>query len=260
MSDGGGLVLSVVSHGQRSLVLALLNDLRSNVGTAFRVILTENISEQPEFPVADYPFPIEVIRNARIKGFGANHNTALERAGSDLFCILNPDIRMPSDPFPALSSAVANSRIGVVAPTVRAPDFSVEDHARSFPSIFTLLGKALGHRPRVAASHGLSEYRVDWVAGMFMLFRSETLRSVNGFNEKFFLYYEDVDLCARLGDRGLDVVVLTTASVIHDARRESRRNMRYAWWHLRSAAKFLWSRPRVALGLRPRPEDLHNVR
>lgn len=254
MSDGGGLVLSVVSHGQRNLLLSLFDDLRSNVGTPFRVILTENIPERPSFPVADYPFPIEVIRNRSIKGFGANHNSALERSGNGLFCIVNPDIRMSSDPFPMLTLVVANPRVGVVAPTVRAHDLSIEDHARPFPNIFTLIGKAFGHRPRVAQPPGLVEYRVDWVAGMFMLFRSDTLRSVDGFDEKFFLYYEDVDLCARIGDRGFEVVVCTAATVIHSARRESRRNLRYAWWHMRSAARFLGSRPRVALGLPPRPE------
>jgi len=244
------LVLSVVSHGQRSILLDLLDDLTDNVRTPFRLILTENIPEEPDLPVSRYPFPIEVVKNLKRRGFGANHNAALGRSRGELFCVLNPDIRIPSDPFPLLGAIAASPLVGVVAPVVRAPDNSVEDHARRFPSIFTLLAKVFGHRPRMVPTEGQSDYRVDWIAGMFMLFRSDTLRSVGGFDERYFLYYEDVDLCARLHERGLGVAVNTAVSVTHHARRESRRNLKYAWWHLGSAARFLASHPRIALGLR----------
>ncbi|MBS0337378.1 MAG: glycosyltransferase family 2 protein [Proteobacteria bacterium] len=252
MSGDASLVISVVSHGQRELVLGLLGDLQRHVRTRFRLILTENVPETPEFPVADYAFPIDVIRNENRKGFGANHNAALARAGDGWFCVLNPDIRLSSDPFPALLAVARDPRIGVVAPAVTGPDLEPEDHAREFPSVFTLLAKAFGHRPHLPSPAGEAVFHPDWVAGMFMLVRCETLRALGGFDERYFLYYEDVDLCARIRDRGLEVAVCTGASVIHAARRESRRNLRYAAWHLRSAARFLASRPRIALGLRAR--------
>ncbi len=250
MPFAGDLVLSVVSHGQRGLLLGLLDDLRRNVATPFRLIVTENIPEEPALAGADYPFPLEVVRNAARKGFGANHNAALGRAGDGLFCVLNPDIRMPTDPFPALSTVVRDPKVGVVAPAVMSPEGIPEDNARAFPSVFTLLAKAFGHRPRTAAPTGFGTFHPDWVAGMFMLMRSDTLRSLGGFDENYFLYYEDVDLCARMRDRGLEATVCTSVSVIHHARRESRRNPRYAWWHLRSAFRFLMSRPGIALGLK----------
>ena len=251
MSGDASLVLSVISHGQRELVLLLLDDLQRHVRTRFRLVLTENFPEGPDFPVADYPFPIEVIRNELRKGFGANHNAALGRADDGWFCVLNPDIRLTADPFPALLAAASDARFGVVAPVVTDPNLVPEDHARQFPSLFTLVAKAFGHRPRVPSPVGEAVYRPDWVAGMFMLIRCATMRSLDGFDERYFLYYEDVDLCARIRDRGLEVVVCTGASVIHAARRESRRNLRYAAWHLRSALRVLASRPGIALGLRP---------
>jgi len=250
----GDLVLSVVSHGQRRILVTLLDDLRRNVATPFRLVVTENIPEDHrDLPAAGYPFEVDVIRNERPQGFGANHNAALARVNSDLFCVLNPDLRILSDPFPALTGVLADPHVGVVAPSVTGPDLSPEDHARTFPSVFTLAAKAFGYRPHVVAPEGQAVYHPDWVAGMFMLFRSETLRALGGFDERYFLYYEDVDLCARLRDRGLDVAVCASASVIHEARRASRRDFRHAWWHLGSAARFLASRPRIALGLRRGP-------
>ncbi len=257
MSVDDSLVLSVVSHGQRALLLGLLGDLQRHVGTPFRLIVTENVPEEPALPLADYSFSIDVIKNEHRKGFGANHNSALKRARGGLFCVLNPDIRISVDPFPALRAIAANPCVGVVAPAVTGPDLCREDHARDFPSVFTLIAKAFGHGLGAVPPLAPAVYHPDWVAGMFMLFRSETLRSLGGFNERYFLYYEDVDLCARLRDRGMDVAVCTEVSVIHDARRESRRNLRFASWHLRSAIRFLASRPRIALGLRaPRPIPL----
>lgn len=245
------LVLSVVSHAQRALVQQLLGDLKLHVRTPFRLILTENVPESSDILIDEYAFPIDVIRNVVPKGFGANHNSALARSGNGWFCVLNPDIRLTCDPFPALLSVAADPRVGIVAPVVTGPDLVPEDHARNFPSLFTLIAKALGHRPRSVAAQGEAVHSPDWIAGMFMLLRCKSMRELGGFDERYFLYYEDVDLCARMRDRGLEVVVCAEASVIHAARRESHRNLRYAAWHFRSAVRFLMSRPRIAFGLKP---------
>ena len=252
MPTADDLVLSVVSHGQRELLLRLLGDLQQNVSTRFRLIITENVPEDPPLSAVGFSFPFEVVRNPRRRGFGENHNSALLRAGSGMFCVMNPDIRIPIDPVPELLRVAADPEIGVVSPAVTAEDLSPEDHAREFPSLLSLLAKAFGCSPRTAPPSEQSVYFPDWVAGMFMLFRAETLRSIGGFDERYFLYYEDVDLCARLRQEGLQVAVCATVSVVHEARRQSRKNLVFASWHLRSAIRFLASRPRIALGIRPR--------
>jgi len=73
---------------------------------------------------------------------------------------------------------------------------------------------------------------------MFMLFRADTYREIDGFDERYFLYYEDVDICARLRQRGYDVRLVPAASVIHAARRDSHRRARYLAWHIRSTLRF----------------------
>ena len=252
VQDSEAIVLSVVSHGQRDLLLGLMTDLHHHVRVPFRLVVTENIHEDPALPAADYPFPIDVIRNERPKGFGANHNAALALAGGGIFVVLNPDIRLNADPLPELIALLADVSVGVAAPAVIDPDASEEDHARRFPSVFTLLAKVFGYRPRTPCPPGRSVYFPDWVAGMFMAFRANTIRSVGGFDERYFLYYEDVDLCARLREKGFEIAVCTKVSAIHAARRESRKNFGFALWHLRSALLFFASRPSLALGLRVR--------
>ena len=73
-----------------------------------------------------------------------------------------------------------------------------------------------------------------------MLFRSEAFAELKGFDEKFFLYYEDVDVCIRAWNRGLRVLACPRVSVIHDARRDSRRSLRHLRWHVASMRRFFW--------------------
>jgi hypothetical protein len=79
---------------------------------------------------------------------------------------------------------------------------------------------------------------VDWIAGMFMLFPAAVFAKLGGFDEAYFLYYEDVDLCSRLRAQGREVLVSSGVSVIHDARRASHRNPKYLRWHLSSMLRF----------------------
>src|SRR5690606_29229080 len=158
-----------------------------------------------------------VLVNASPKGFGANHNAAFAHCATPVYCVVNPDIRLGSDPFPSLMQVLAEPKAGVAGPLVRNPAGTVEDSARRFPTLASL-GRKLFERqagPDYPAEG--AAIHVDWVAGMFMAFRSEAYRVVSGFDERFFLYYEDVDICRRLRARGLATVFHPGVSVTHDA-------------------------------------------
>ncbi len=230
----------MVSHAQGPLVQNLLQDLKSCGGASFKVILTLNIPEELAFDATAFPFPVRVQRNAVPRGFGANHNAAFATCEERYFCVLNPDIRLPLDPFPDLLSSLQNPAIGAAAPLIRSPSGSIEDSARQFPTLPLLLLKLIvSQKPLPPASE---PFMPDWIAGMFMLFRRDAFAAVGGFDEGYFMYYEDVDLCARLRAAGLRVEVNPAASAVHDARRASRRSPRHMLWHASSIARFLGKR------------------
>lgn len=230
--------VSIVSHGQANLVGHLLADLARIDGVPLEVILTLNLDESLPFAEHGHAFQLKIIRNLRPKGFGANHNAAFQHAQGNFFCVLNPDIRLSADPFAALVADLSAPQVGVAAPLVRAPGGEVEGSARRFPTPLTILSKLAG-KPRTADYPPASApFTPDWVGGMFMLFRSDTFRDIEGFDEGYFLYYEDVDLCARLRRRGLYALLDPRVECLHDARRQSHRNLRYMSWHLRSMARF----------------------
>ncbi len=229
-----------MSHLQGGLVKALLDDLAACVAPErIEVILTVNVDENLPFAATDFRFPLQIIHNAIPKGFGANHNAAARTASGDYFCVMNPDIRLAADPFPALISGLSDISVGVASPLVVGPEGQIEDSARRFPTPFSLAYKVF------RGSHG-SDYVIgqkpiypDWIAGMFMLWRAEVFRRIGGFDEGFFLYYEDVDICSRLHRAGFRVLLVLAVQVTHYAQRESHRNVRYLRWHLMSMFRFL---------------------
>jgi len=236
------VTVSIVSHGHGSLVSSLLDDLATHCGRDIGVILTLNISESVTMGEGAYPFPVELIRNEAQKGFGANHNAAFEHCRSAYFCVLNPDIRISENPFPQLVETLRNRKVGVVAPRILDPLGNIEPSARRFPTPWFIVRKLFHSTAGLESRPEQTALSPDWVAGTFMLFRSEVYFELTGFDERYFLYYEDVDLCRRLRRRGYDVRLLPSVSAVHDARRESRRSLRHLRWHLASMLRFMVTR------------------
>jgi N-acetylglucosaminyl-diphospho-decaprenol L-rhamnosyltransferase len=226
---------SIVSHGHGAMVCRLAEDLLGCQEVAL-VIITQNIPEQTAYPEDPR---VKVIRNATPRGYGGNQNAAFAATKTPFFCVLNPDIRLIGNPFPQLLSAFDGMTIALVAPKIIAPDGLEEDSARKFPTATDLICKAFGRHDGTYADKPSSGLMYpDWLAGMFLLLRPEAFQKIGGFDEKFFMYYEDVDLCWRLRRDGYQVVQNRSVCVVHDARRASRRSLKFARWHLASMARY----------------------
>ena len=243
------ITISIVSHGQGHLVTSLLNDLCSCTCIS-SIILTKNL------PIDSISIPdslrgiTTVISNNQPLGFGENHNNAFNLCRSTYFLVLNPDISITSDIFPELISLFSLYTIDLLAPQVQSPSGRIEDSYRVFPTFFGLVQKFFNYSDGTPVYNSGSKAitPVDWVAGMFMLFRSSAFLAVNGFDTNYFLYYEDVDLCVRFARRSMNVLYYPNVRVIHDARRDSRRKFKYMYLYSRSLFRYLltqsWRLPR----------------
>lgn len=246
------IAVSIVSHGHGAMVPKLVEQVLAcpEVG---RVIVTHNI------PEAALPFSdcrVDVIVNPSPKGFGANHNAAFLRSQEPFWCVLNPDVELLGNPFPALLEALKLDSVGLVAPLITNPAGKIEDSIRHFPTLTSLGLKLLGtDNSRYEVGDGSPDFSPDWVAGMFMLFRADAFAALNGFDEGYFLYYEDVDICVRVWKAGLKIIACPSVSAIHDARRASRVNWRHRRWHLASMTRYLLK----YLGQLPRVDKVHGV-
>jgi N-acetylglucosaminyl-diphospho-decaprenol L-rhamnosyltransferase len=218
------------------LVHRLLSDLVNlNSPLVVHVVLTHNSSDDRSEFTDSLKHAVKQLRLTQIvnvspRGFGANHNAAFAICTEPFFAVLNPDLHLPSDPFGKLIDAFGDIQCGLVAPRVLATDGSLEDSARALYTPFSLLGK-VNQRSRFSNNPA-------WFAGMFLLFRKESFAAIKGFDEKFFMYVEDVDVCARLAIAGWSLSYVSQAFVIHDARRANRKSFTHLKWHISSALKW----------------------
>lgn len=231
----GLLVVSVVSHGHGVLVQALLLDLaRLSAATVRRVVLTQNIHEpDPIPPTQGWPFTLQVLKNQCPAGFGSNHNRALAGATEPFVCVLNPDVELAyGDPFAALVQGAALAGTGCAYPIQRDASGCVQDSERELPT-----PAALWQRRAL----GRSEVRVDWVNAACWVLPQSVWQALGGFDEAYFMYCEDVDLCLRLRWAGWSLVRVPV-QVVHAGQRASSRRWSHLRWHVRSLLR-LWGSP-----------------
>jgi N-acetylglucosaminyl-diphospho-decaprenol L-rhamnosyltransferase len=229
------LTISVVSHGQGDLAQRLLDDLAALRSPDIdRVVVTRNI---PEVWTPTWSSPeatLVVIDNPQPMGFGANHNAAARVCASPSFAVLNPDLRLSGDPFAPLLDLLRDPSVALVAPTIVGPDGRIEDAARPLITPFEIVGRRL--RPEAPTGEPA------WLAGMCLLVRTDVFRQLGGFDERYHLYCEDFDLCARLRLAGWDFRIAPNVRVTHAARRTSHRSLQHLRWHIASLLR-MWTTP-----------------
>jgi GT2 family glycosyltransferase len=234
------VTLSIVSHGHGDMLPGLLKDIERTIDTAYELILTFNIAEDERF-LQDFPrIPIKILRNSRPLGFGQNHNQAFRYCKSPVFVIVNPDIRAQPFALKPLIEALSQDQTGASGPQIVSNEGITQDSARYFPTLRSLLSRRLANNPLDYLPTQRNQI-VDWLAGMLVAFKSDAYRAVAGFDEKYFMYVEDVDIARRLQAAGYTSVWVPSLKFIHDAQHSSRKNLTHLWWHLRSMARYLLS-------------------
>ena len=261
MNLAQSITLSVVSHGHGELLLNLLEDLDEAPSLkGATVVVTLNLPGEQLAIERFANLRIEIIRNTSPRGFGANHNQAFQVCGTPWFAILNPDLRVPATSFPDLLADVLDDPASpdLMAPRVVNPAGTLEDSVRGNLTPWSVALRVA--RRVLSRSNALPPdgSRFQWFAGMFYLIRSSAYDAIGGFDERYYLYCEDFDLCARLHLAGARLLHARHATVIHDARRDSHRAGRHLKLHLRSMARVWSSSPvwKIALenvGLRRPP-------
>ena len=239
------LAISIVSHGQGLLIKNLLQDLTPLMQSGVEILLTLNIPEDESF-ISDFRNYIRVIRNEKPIGFGENHNNANLHTDRDWFVVLNPDVRCDPNVFSLLVAAHNISGAGVVAPRVLNVNGNTEDSVRHYPTLtrifkrvlYRLLGRRLESDYQLKDGHHI---KIDWAAGMCLLFRSSDFRNVGGFDTRYFMYLEDTDICRRLNLANYPAVIVPEVRIIHDARRATGRNLKHFRWHLSSLMRFIFT-------------------
>lgn len=246
------VLISLVSHGHGSMVLEALRALAISVQSsslAVRVLITLNLPEPDlQLAIAEGPWPFEVacVANVQPLGFGANHNQAFALAYETddrltWFVVMNPDVFWPQQAGFFWESLVQapSADVGLLCPVQADVQGARQDFARHLMTPWGLawrvFRKVLGASPSGVASN---VGQADWVNGACMVWRAEAFAAVGGFDERYFMYCEDTDICLRLQLAGWRMQE-ASVTVIHDARRYTGRSWQHLRWHIASMLR-LW--------------------
>jgi N-acetylglucosaminyl-diphospho-decaprenol L-rhamnosyltransferase len=183
-------------------------------------------------------------------GYGSGANRGAAACSAEILVVCNPDVVVDKDALRHLVEALdADAGLAIVGPRVLEPDGTRYPSARRFPSLLDGAGHALAgllapgnrftRRYRMEDENPDVTTKVDWVSGSFMVMRRKAFDELGGFDEAYFMYGEDVDLCWRAHTAGWGVAYVPSASVTHHGGiTTSRTPYRMLASHHRSALRF----------------------
>jgi GT2 family glycosyltransferase len=221
-------------------------------GAFSRVLVVDNASPDDSVAVAS-SYGFDVLSRTTNDGFGAAANEGIRQTSGDLVTLLNPDVHVrDASLIPALERHFEDDRLGVVAPALMLPRGTAQDSARQIPTPRQLLRRRRTGRD-IGALRPEQAQEVPWVVGAFMMIRRSAFEQVGGFDQRYFLYFEDVDLCTRMRIDGWEVRYDPERLAYHQHRAASRVGFarRPTRLHMRSAARFYRRHPRAIVGADP---------
>lgn len=247
----------LVSFNTCELLRRCLRTVCEQKGLAVEVHVVDNASKDRSADMVRDEFPhVNLIRSQTNLGFAAANNRAVRVATGRYIVLLNTDAFLrPDDLALAVRKMDETPKAGLAGARLVGSDGSWQPSARSFPSITNDLLSLTGLSVKFAGSRffgkadrtwadPLEPASVDWVPGAFAIIRREVLEATGYFDERFFLYYEEVDLCRRIKDAGWQVWYWPDLVVVHIGGESSRQVRRLSMsssgaqltlWRMRSA-------------------------
>ena len=235
----------IVNWNGGALLRACLASLAAARDAAsVQVIVVDNAStDSSAEDLPPLPHPLRLIRNAHNLGFGRACDQGAAAGEAPAILFLNPDTQVEPDALDVARAALlADPRTGIVGARLVDPDGRTARSCARTPSALGLLGRALAlDRLGLVRPHFLREWdhaedrAVDQVMGAFLMIRRDLFQSLGGFDPRFFVYWEDADLCARARAAGYSVRHVAGAVARHLGQGTTRQvRARRLFYFLRS--------------------------
>lgn len=253
----------IINWNTKDLLERLLNSIRQSTGfDDIHCVVADNGSVDGSAEMVRMRFPeVEVLDNNVNLGYGVAANAAIENTQGEFIFLLNSDTEVYEDTIDKLVSFMnQHIKAGAAGPKLLNTDGSLQYSCRRFPNLWmgtfhALLGLVWKSNPYTRA-YKMEDWDhmtlniVDWISGAAMFLRRQAIEEIGLFDERYFMYVEDVDLCWRLKKAGWQVFYYPSAQVLHHiAKSSEKRTARMIAEHHRSVYKFYRSQSRTKWSL-----------
>ena len=202
--------------------------------TSYEIIISSNSlydeHEKNSIAELDYGNVVRWMFNNRNGGFAYAMNCGLKVARGNYIIFMNPDVRIKYGFFEMATYLKEHSGIGIIAPQIKNSRGEIQDSFRSFITPVNFVSRHFRrlfiHRMDVKSVN--TPIVVDWIIGAFVMMSRQVAWNINGFDEEYFLYCEDMDLCKRINKKGLKVVYYPHACIEYEGTRSARHSWKYA--------------------------------
>ncbi|CCN47656.1 putative glycosyltransferase [Vibrio nigripulchritudo MADA3029] len=237
------LFISVINHNHDDMICA--NPTLSMLSAQHMVIIKSNSIATEKLKNYCDTSGITLIQGNTAKGFGANNNEVFEYLQhaiqpDDYFLVLNPDVEITSNSINDLLAQVEHYNSDISAVNLfKDEHYAIYDNSiRKYPELLGPLRSLVGLQRRDVFDKSLvaSPTKIDWAAGSFLLFKAACFEMLEGFDEKFFMYFEDADICTRANKDGFNVFYFPDIKAIHYASHQNRNVFsKHFYWYCVSA-------------------------
>jgi len=248
------LSIILVNFNHSKYLVPCFSSIQNSLeGMGYEVVVVDNHStDHSGSLIRNQRFKCQLIENPQNMGFARAVNIAFLKTKGEYLLILNPDVQLRSGSVQKMIDFMEqNRKVGVTMPKLLNADGSLQYSVRTFYNFWslilrrTLMGKMAPQHPAIR-EHLMMDWdhnhacEVDWGLGAAMMIRRKALSGQKVFDERFFLYFEDVDLCFRMKKEGWKVMYLPEAVLVHSHLRESAAHVfnRAKWEHFMSFIKF----------------------
>ncbi len=218
----------IVNWNARELLeKCLLSIINAGSHFNFEIIIIDNASEDGSIEMMRKKFPrINLIANTKNLGFAAGVNQGIKQARGEYIVLLNPDVEiMESTVENLLEEFEKSTDYGIVGGKIKNEDGSIQPSVRAFPDVFSqvLISLKLKH---IFNSRAIGRYlaqnfdyekrqEVDQVMGAFFAIRRKVIEQIGMMDERFFLWFEEVDFCKRAKDAGWKIIYAPKTELVH---------------------------------------------
>ncbi|MDX6745242.1 glycosyltransferase [Polaribacter sp. PL03] len=203
--------------------------------------LTNRLEEEFNHPEIVYVF---VGKNI---GFGSAHNFVLPELHSQFHLVLNPDVIFSSDVIPSLIKVLNKEpEVSFITPKVLYPNKDVQYVCRKHPTFFNLIKRKLNFSSRKIKNNEYQNqdlekpFHPEFIHGCFMFFKTADFKQLQGFDERYFLYMEDADLCRKIDGIGKKKLYYPKVNILHQHQKGSSKSIKLFLYHLSSAFKYFF--------------------
>lgn len=248
------LSVVLVNYNGGLFLQVCLDAIREHTrGWAAEVVVVDNGSTDGSPDMAAAAFPqVRILRNERNVGFGAANNRGWRACRGPLILFMNTDVVLRPGTLERLSEVLSGDpQVGAAGPALlQAPGIYQVSFGKKSTFWSELFRKSLlNRRLRLTAGRSRTVRSVDWVSGAFLMVRRSVLEAVGGFDEAFFLYFEDIDLCLRIREAGWKVVYAPGAPSFHEGGASAAASPLRSRFEYRKSQIFFYRKHNSTLSL-----------